>query len=74
MDILNPLHKLIRAVVIAEPADGPSLGDDPSKKWTWICDSLNFNFSSSDKKLNAFSLASLKDSYKIYYIFPDVDI
>lgn len=63
--------KLIKAVVIAVPADGPSLGVAPSVKCIWTTDEKNFFFYSSLKNLKAFIFANFNDSYKTFLIFPE---
>lgn len=66
--------KLIKAVVIAVPAEGPSLGVAPSVKCIWIADFDNYNFYSSLRYLYALILAKFNDSYKTNLIFPDAII
>jgi len=56
------IAKLIKAVVMAVPADGPSLGVAPSVKCTWIVRSLRVYFYSSVKNRKALIFANLRDS------------
>jgi hypothetical protein len=71
IDILDGIGcfeaKLIKAVHIAVPADGPSFGIAPSIKWIWIFFIYIVLISSSDKYFTALILANFRDSYITFF-------